>query len=183
MKKALIAFMVLLSMAVCGCGEDSKKTNNTSTPTKQEQKVQTNDVKGMITSLCKDTLKDNFVRVSVNENYSNEPGTKGTKIVLITAKFQDSFSDNMTRKANILKARDTFKALYTSGQPISEAVYFAEAEFKDNYGKTSTGNVFKFKMTKKTAGKIDWNGVKDVPADSFVSVLDEVWMMPQFRKK
>lgn len=38
MKKILIAFMVLLSMAVCGCGDDSKKPNKPSTPAKQEVK-------------------------------------------------------------------------------------------------------------------------------------------------
>lgn len=80
-------------------------------------------------------------------------------------------------------ARDIFKALYTSGQPISEAVYFAEAELVDNYGKTSKGNAFKFTMSKKTADKIDWNNINGVELDKFASILDSTWMLPQFRKK
>lgn len=36
MRKLLIAFMVLLSLIVYGCGEDSNKSNNVSTSAKQE---------------------------------------------------------------------------------------------------------------------------------------------------
>ncbi len=174
------------------------KTDQPSTSSKQEAKVETkspakqeaksvevkkDDVKEKITQICKDTMGSKFINVEINENFSDEPGAKGTKIVLVTGKLHENFTDEMTRQGNIMEAQKVFKSLYTSGQPIGNVVYFSQAEFVDNYGKKSTGNAFKFAMSKKTADKIDWNNINAVGFDNFASILDEAWMLPQFRKK
>jgi len=149
----------------------------------EKQQNKQEDIKAKITDICKEAMGTKFINVEVNDNYSEEPDVKGTKIVLVTGKMHENLTDEMTRQGNIMEAQKVFKSLYTSGQPISNVVYFSQAEFVDNYGKKSKGNAFKFTMSKKTADKIDWNNINAVGFDNFASILDESWMLPQFRKK
>ena len=165
----IIAIICLFSVMGCGGSKDGQK------------QVSTGDkVKDSIIKVCKDTLGHDFVSVDVVDNLSNEPGAKGTKNVSVIGKIREGTSDEKTRVANIIQARSLFKALYTSGQPIGRVIYFVEADLVDNYGKKGKGNAFKFTLSKKIADKFDWNSVIEI--ESFPSLIDNTWMLPQFRK-
>ena len=120
--------------------------------------------------------------VLILDNLSGEPDSKGTKVVLVTGKIRDGSSNEKIRTANVIRAQELFGALYTSGQPISKVVYFVEAELVDGNGKKSKDNAFKFTLNKKTADKFDWKNPYSISIEKFPSLIDESWMLPQFRK-
>lgn len=140
------------------------------------EKQNITDVNKEIEKVCRDALGDDFVKAEINDSCAE--GLEGTKIVMVTGNMQDGFSDKSIREMNILRAGDLFKELYTSGQPIGQVIYFVEADFIDKYGKESKGTAFKFYLNKPTADKIVWDNLISIDLER---VLDDVWMMPQFR--
>ncbi len=173
--RKIISLVITLVCALCivGCGSS-----------KEEKQAATGDrVKDAIIKVCKDTLSTDFVSVEINDNLSGEPSSKGTKVVLVTGKIRDGSSNEKIRTANVIRAQELFGALYTSGQPISKVVYFVEAdELVDGNGKKSKDNAFKFTLNKKTADKFDWKNRYSISIETFPSLIDETWMLPQFRK-
>ena len=173
--RKIISLVITLVCALCivGCGSS-----------KEEKQAATGDrVKDAIIKVCKDTLSTDFVSVEINDNLSGEPDSKGTKVVLVTGKIRDGSSNEKIRTANVIRAQELFGALYTSGQPISKVVYFVEAdELVDGNGKKSKDNAFKFTLNKKTADKFDWKNRYSISIETFPSLIDETWMLPQFRK-
>ena len=163
---------LVCALCIVGCGSS-----------KEEKQAVTGDkVKDAIIKVCKDTLRTDFVSVEINDNLSGEPGSNGTKVVLVTGKIRDGSSNEKIRTANVIRAQELFGALYTSGQPISKAVYFVEAELVDGNGKKIKDNAFKFTLNKKTADKFDWKNPYSISIEKFPSLIDESWMLPQFRK-
>lgn len=153
-------------------------------PQVRAERIHEDEIKEGITKICKGVLREDFISIQINADYSEKPGRgqKDQKVVLVTAKFGENFNDRYMRMGNTKTARNLAKALFTSKYNIGEMCLFMQIEELSSTGHKQKRNIMKFNMDKAAADRINWENADKVNLDDFLDNF-EYWSIPQFRKK
>ena len=129
--------------------------------------------------LCRQSLKENFISVDINDNLGK---MDDSKIVLVHCQANmNVFSDEQLRRALMIQSSKVMETLYKANLPISEVTIFANGSLIDQYGNKFNDTIMKCTLSSDTAKKINWKHVHDLVM-SFQDMQDELWYHPAIRK-
>lgn len=129
--------------------------------------------------LCRQSLKETFISVDINDNLGK---MDGSKIVLVHCQANmNVFSDEQLRRALMIQSSKVMETLYKANLPISEVTIFANGSLIDQYGNKFNDTIMKCTLSSDTAKKINWKHVHDLVM-SFQDMQDELWYHPAIRK-
>lgn len=129
--------------------------------------------------LCRQSLKENFISVDINDDLGK---MDDSKIVLVHCQANmNVFSDEQLRRALMIQSSKVMETLYKANLPISEVTIFANGSLIDQYGNKFNDTIMKCTLSSDTAKKINWKHVHDLVM-SFQDMQDELWYHPAIRK-